>query len=210
MSDEKKPEGGDQKPADKEPTKPSPEPKTGGGSDKAPDEVAELQAKVKAFEKRAASAEKKLEQIESEKLKKDGNLEGLLKREQEKNVKLSEQLKSVTTQTLRQKLETKILKLAPDVHNVDTLIKVSEMKDTVQLDHNTLEIEHLEDGIAKARKAHPYLFKVQHRSVGPTHLPNPSRANLGDDAEAKEFQAKMLKATPAERVTIRKEYGREL
>ena len=213
MSDDKKPTSEPNKGDDKKPEA-APEPKKDAappdkGDDKA-NELAAIQAKLKAYEKRAEEAEQKLEEIDNEKLKKSGDLEGLLKRERDKSAKLSDKLKAVTAQNLRQTLKEKITKHAPDVHNLDILLKTPEMKETVEMDHDTLEVQGVEDALAKTRKAHPYLFKVQHRSVGPTVIPNPNGIKSGDNANALEFQQKILAAKPQERDKIRKQYGREV
>ena len=213
MSDDKnKPSGNpgaDPKPAGKAPEgDPKPD-------DKKPDstgEVERLQAKLKAIEARASEAEKKAEELEAEKLKKSGDIDGLLKKEREKSAKLINELKDVKTATLKQSLKSQILKEAPDVQNVDLITKLPEMKETVKMDHGTLEISGVKDGIAKVRKAHPYLFKVINRPVGPTGLPNPKAGNLSDEAEALEFQKQILAhaGNPVKQTEVRRQFGREL
>ena len=154
---------------------------------------------------------KKRDELESEKLKKAGDLDGLIKKERERNAKLTEQLKEVKKQTLKQDLKTQVLKIAPDIHDVDLVTSLPEMKETVQMDHESLTLSNVEEGLAKVRKARPYLFKIQGRAVGPTRLPNPNSGKLGSDAEALEFQQKLFAAkSKPEQEIVRQKYGREL
>ena len=191
----------------------------GGGGGQEPDKkaapdsanVSKYEAQIKKLEARADAAEKKADELESEKLKKAGDLDGLIKKERERNAKLTEQLKEVKKQTLKQDLKTQVLKIAPDIHDVDLVTSLPEMKETVQMDHESLTLSNVEEGLAKVRKARPYLFKIQGRAVGPTRLPNPNSGKLGSDAEALEFQQKLFAAkSKPEQEIVRQKYGREL
>lgn len=214
MSDETKTKAGDDTGTGK--TEPQNKPDSGPepGTEKKADDssaLSKLEAQVKELTKRASEAEKKADELEKEKLKKSGDLEGLLKKEREQSTKLADELKKVKIKTLKASLNTQILKHAPDAHNADLVAKLPEVKDTVEMDADTLSISKVEDAISKARKAHPYLFKNQNGPIGPTRLPNQNRGNMGDEGDAKAFQQKMLAAkTQQERVIIRRAFGREL
>ena len=214
MSDEKTKPNANTDADKKEPADTSVDKKAAGDDKPQSDdggEVSKMRERIKALEKRASDAEKKADGLEQEKLKKNGDIEGLLKREREKNAKLTAQVKEAKVHTLKQSLSTQILKHAPDAHNVDLITKLPEMKETVEMNHETLELSGVEEGLKKVRKSHPYLFKVGNSPMGNTRLPNPNSGNVGDDAEARDFQTKMLAAKSLqERTVIRRNFGREL
>ena len=216
MSDDKdkdkdKPTGDDKpKGDDKPPAEPPAEPPKKAADDDPGDsgDAKKLAQQLAQYKKRAAAAESKIDQLESDKLKKSGDLEGLLKKEQEKSSKYLEELKKVKTQTMKHKLTAEFSKHAPDANDVELLSKLDEVKDRVQMDHETLEISGVKEAVNAVRKKRPYLFKQKTRGWGPTPIGNEPG---GDKDDTDQYLANMRKAkTSQDKHRVRVQFGRTL
>lgn len=203
--DDKKPEG--DKKADGDSGQAPPNKKADGDTKDSTDD---LQARLIAAEKKASEAQKKIDALEEEKLKKAGDLEGLLKLEREKSTKLLGELKSVKVQAGKEKLFSQLGKEAPDAQNLDLLTRMPEVKKKVHIDNETLKITGVKETIQELRKSHPYLFKQKHTHI-PGGYPNVDASKLNGKDNAMEFRNKLLGAKNSrEKELIRQQYGREL
>ena len=201
--DQKK--AGDDKPPAEPPKKAADNGDGGGGVD----DKAQLK-KLADLQKRAESAEAKLEKLEAEKMKKDGDLQGLLDKQAKKNEQLSEALRDLKVKTLKHKLSSEFAKHAPDAHNVDLLLKLDEVKKAVDMDHDTLEISGVKDAVNIAKKKHPYMFKTQNAGWGGTTPIDNSNGKVDNSDVGAFFNAMQKAKTPQEKNRVRRQFGREL
>ena len=109
---------------------------------------------------------------QKQELEKSENWKELLEREKQEKFDLSEQMKSLRENALRQSLNFEVAKYAQDAHKVERVIGAVLDSDAVQVSDDQTSFMGVKEAIEALRNDEPYLFK-QDKPVGMVNS-NPS------------------------------------
>lgn len=161
------------------------------------------------YKTRAKDAEDKLSDAEKAKLEAEGNTSKLLDQEREENRTLKEKYSKRTSEVLREKLRTEVSKHAKDAHDIDMILRVTDHKDLLKLDEDSLSVEGVKDYVEKVRESHGYLFSK--KSLPNTDNTPPGNNDDGDDfkTEDQKYLSELKACSTREEMNkVRKKYGK--
>ena len=139
-----------------------------------------LEGENTKYKTRAQDAESKVADAEKATLESQGKTQELLDIEKAARLKVEDKYKNRTKDVLREKMRNEAGKFAKGVHDVDMLLNISEHKDLLKTDEETLTITGMEDYVAKCRETHAFMFSK--KSMGDTDNTKPGK---GGDEEFK-------------------------
>ena len=169
--------------------------------------VEEEASKIKA---RAKEAEDKLKEAEVKELEAKGKTQELLDKERADRIALEEKLKARTTSALKEKLRTEVLKVAKDAHDVDMILKVSEHKQLLKLDEDSLGVEGVKEFVEAVRGSHSFLFGAK-RMDTTNNLPPGKKAEEEFKSEEEKYLSELRGCeTKKELNAIKKKYGKTI
>jgi myosin heavy subunit len=118
------------------------------------DESKEYKTKYKGLRTEVESKEK-------EKLEAQENWKELLEMERNRNFELQEKFKTTKKQTLKQKLNFEVARLAQGAYDINDII-TSLPQDIIEIDEENLEIKNVDQAVAFVKEKKPYLFNSKH------------------------------------------------
>lgn len=119
-----------------------------------------LERESKDWKGKFQANKKKEDDAEIERLKKSGKTDELLELEIKRNNELQNDLVKTKTKTIRQKLENKILKLYPNVIDVDDVIHNLDAE-LYEVDSDNLTVTGVKEAVDDVLKRKPNLFKTK-------------------------------------------------
>lgn len=165
---------------------------------------ARLEEESKKYKERAKNAEEKITQSEKEKLQAQGKLEELLAQERKEKENLRNDLMNTRSAALTEKLKAEVAKYGKDAHDVDMLLKVTDHKDLLSIDEESLTVDGVKDFVEKTRETHSYLFKKSELDLGDGKKPNGK-----EQTTEEEYLAELDACTDRKQLeAIKKKYGR--
>lgn len=150
-----------------------------------------------------------LEAVEKKRLEKDGDTQGLLLKEKEKNKVLENERSKLTHEVLTGKIHAAVAKVASDAHDIDLVLTAGDMSILV-VDRDNMKVSNVEAFVESVRKSSPYLFGNSKKPYG-NHPPNPkdTRPPNRHQGGSNDFIRDMENVkTEAERDAVMKKYNR--
>lgn len=159
------------------------------------------------YKKRAQEVESKLTDAEKKKLEEENKLHDLIKIEREEKAKLLEKYEGLQGTTLREKLRTEVSKVAKDAHDVDDILKVVEAKDLLQIDHDNLTVDGVNDFVTKVRELKPHFFTK--KTINSTENDPPNKENNKGETTEEAYRRELRAAkTQKDFDKVREKYGK--
>lgn len=167
-----------------------------------------LEEESKKYKSRMSEAESKLSELEKARLEEEGKLEQVLAKEREERKRMEQILNERTSSVLKEKLRAEVAKHAKDAHDVDMLLRVTEHKDLLKVDEDTLSVGGVEDFVGKVRETHGFMFQKKVLPGTETHRPG-NQPPAGEGSEQEKYFAELDAAkTTDEAKAVMKKYGR--
>jgi hypothetical protein len=146
-----------------------------------------LLSESKQWKEKYQTAAQQREAEERAKLEKEGDLKSVLQRvEQEKDQALKE-LSQTRGKVLRENIRTTLLKIAPDVYDVDDLVNQPQFKDILEsgVDKDKLELstEQAKVFAQKVKESKPHLFKPTNGMGVNTDRPGSGAGTSGNGSQ---------------------------
>lgn len=146
-----------------------------------------LLSESKQWKEKYQTAAQQREAEERAKLEKEGDLKTVLQRvEAEKNDVLK-QLNQTKGKVLRENIRTTLLKIAPDVYDVDDLVNQPQFKDILEsgVDKESLELsmEQAKVFAQKVKETKPHLFKPANGMGINTDRPGSTAGQTGNGSQ---------------------------
>jgi hypothetical protein len=138
-----------------------------------------------------------VEQKEKEKLEAQENWKELLEIERNKAFELQEKFKQTKKQTLKQKLNFEVARLAQGAYDINDIITALP-QDIIQIDEDNLEVKNVDQAVAYVKEKKPYLFNAK-QSTGMidgrprTDIRDVSFEELSKDEQDRLFKEALLK-----------------
>lgn len=161
--------------------------------------------------KKAAEQEQKVLEAEKAKAEAEGDLSKQLELEKQERTKLAEKYKNTIGATMTEKLKNAVLSVAGDALDVDMILKVTEHKDLLKIDEDSLTVDGVKEFVEKVRESKPYLFGKKKMPSG--NGDDKRKGAGGDDEElSEENYRKELAAvnTREEQRKVMKKYGKPI
>ena len=157
--------------------------------------------------KKAQELDEKLKADEKAKAESEGDYKKLLDQERRDREAAEGKYKNIVSTSLNEKLKNEIYKVAPDVRNIDLVLKVNEHRDLLKLDEDQLTVSGAKEYIEKVREEHPYLF-------GKKKMPDDGDGKGGAGGNAGELTEENYRkelaavSTRKEQLEVMKKYGK--
>jgi len=142
------------------------------------------------------------EERQRELLTKEGKTEELLKLNEEKFSKLSEEYNQLKSKTIRANVTAEVAKLAKDCLDPEDVVNYKQFWEELEVDTDSLSVSGMEKALSKIRQAKPHWFG--NRNPG---MANAAPANNPPKATSYEEEIKAAR-TQKEFDAIRKKYGK--
>jgi len=140
------------------------------------------------FKQRAQDAEAKLDEAEKAKLKANGDLETLLQKERDAKKNLADTLETRTKSYVKEKLKSAVAAKAKDAHDIDMILKITDHKDLLKIDNDTLAVDGVDEFLGKCRESHAYLFTKSKLDTSGQEKPKDGTHDTSDEAYAKALE----------------------
>ena len=154
----------------------------------------------KSNKEKRQELENQLKAERDRKLEEEGKLSERLESEKSRNQELTSKLKLQTETILAEKLRNGILKLAPKCKDVDLVMKLSQHKDRLVVDKDSLVVDKIEDFINAARESHPFLFEENRLPNTETDRPNNPDVSKKPLTEFDRWKEELKKQTSQEKL----------
>lgn len=122
-----------------------------------------LQDESKTFKTRAQEAEKKLDDLEKEKLEKSGDKDAQLKAERERAEKIAEDNKKLRAKTLQQNIRSVVSKFAGEIHDIDDFMNQHQfskiLQEGIDAENLTVSEDKAKEYVNKVLEAKPWMKK---------------------------------------------------
>jgi hypothetical protein len=146
----------------------------------------------KQYKQKYQGLRSEVEVKEKEKLEATENWKELLDMERNKNFELLEKTKQFKKQTLTQKLNFEVARLAPNAYDINDVIN-SLPRDLIEIDEENLEIKNIDQAVAFVKEKKPYFFNVKQVTGMVDGRPKSDNGAVSFESLSKEDQDELFK-----------------
>lgn len=162
-----------------------------------------------SWKSKARDYESKLDEDHRKKLEAEGKTKELVEAERKARLNAEDRLNQMTETVLSKDLRYEAIKHAKDAHDIDMVLKVSEHKELLKLDQDSLKVSGVKEFVDAVRNSHPYLFSKS--KLPETEVNRPGTPDVAGQKNVTQNYIAELKncKTQKELDAVRRKYGRD-